>query len=91
MRDGIKYLVASESRLKQFSEIAKQLQLPSKKLILNVPTRWNNTLMLDVAIQFKEVFPKYGDRDNSFEWVPTVEEWGGKLKMFVNCLLFSIK
>ncbi|XP_040997110.1 zinc finger BED domain-containing protein RICESLEEPER 2-like [Juglans microcarpa x Juglans regia] len=77
VRDGIKYLVASESRLKQFSEIAKQLQLPSKKLILDVPTRWNNTyLMLDAAIQFKEVFPRYGDRDSSFEWVPTVEEWG---------------
>ncbi|KAF5455354.1 hypothetical protein F2P56_024943 [Juglans regia] len=77
VRDGIKYLVASESRLKQFSEIAKQLQLPSKKLILDVPTRWNSTyLMLDAAIQFKEVFPRYGDRDSSFEWVPTVEEWG---------------
>ncbi|XP_042952157.1 zinc finger BED domain-containing protein RICESLEEPER 2-like [Carya illinoinensis] len=77
VRDGIKYLVASESRLKQFSEIAKQLQLPSKKLILDVPTRWNNTyLMLDSAIQFKEVFPRYGDRDRCFEWVPTVEEWG---------------
>ncbi|XP_042944560.1 zinc finger BED domain-containing protein RICESLEEPER 2-like [Carya illinoinensis] len=77
VRDGIKYLVASESRLKQFSEIAKQLQLPSKKLILDVPTRWNSTyLMLDVAIQFKEVFPRYGDRDRCFEWIPTVEEWG---------------
>ncbi|KAG2667014.1 hypothetical protein I3760_15G092600 [Carya illinoinensis] len=35
VRDGIKYLVALESRLKQLSEIAKQLQLPSKKLILD--------------------------------------------------------
>ncbi|XP_042988803.1 zinc finger BED domain-containing protein RICESLEEPER 1-like [Carya illinoinensis] len=53
------------------------LQLPSKKLILDVPTRWNSTyLMLDAAIQFKEVFPRYGDRDRCFEWVPTVEEWG---------------
>ncbi|XP_042958204.1 zinc finger BED domain-containing protein RICESLEEPER 2-like [Carya illinoinensis] len=77
VRDGIKYLVASESRLKQFSEIAKQLQLPSKKLILDMPTRWNSTyLMLDAAIQFKKVFPRYGDRDRCFEWVPTIEEWG---------------
>ncbi|KAG6627219.1 hypothetical protein CIPAW_15G111200 [Carya illinoinensis] len=54
VRDGIKYLVASESRLKQLSEIAKQLQLPSKKLILDVPTRWNNTyLMLDAAIHLE--------------------------------------
>ncbi|XP_042973043.1 zinc finger BED domain-containing protein RICESLEEPER 2-like [Carya illinoinensis] len=77
VRDGIKYLVALESRLKQFSEIVKQLQLPSKKLILDVPTRWNNTyLMVDAAIQFKEVFPRYGDRDRCFEWIPTIEEWG---------------
>ncbi|KAG6657286.1 hypothetical protein CIPAW_04G079600 [Carya illinoinensis] len=45
VRDDIKYLV---------------LQLSSKKLILDVPTRWNSTyLMLDAAIQFKEVFPRY--------------------------------
>jgi hypothetical protein len=36
-RDGIKYLVASNGRLRQFGEIAKQLQLSSKKLILDVP------------------------------------------------------
>jgi hypothetical protein len=39
VRDDIKYLIASEGRLKQFCEIAKQLQLSSKKLILEVPTR----------------------------------------------------
>ncbi|XP_042950036.1 zinc finger BED domain-containing protein RICESLEEPER 2-like [Carya illinoinensis] len=51
VKDGIKYLITSDSRLKQFSEIAKQLQLPSKKLILDVPTRWSSTyLMLDAAI-----------------------------------------
>jgi len=38
VRNGIKYIVASEGRLKQFAEIAKQLQLSSKKLILDVPT-----------------------------------------------------
>jgi len=39
VRDGIKYLIASEGMLKQFGEIAKQLQLSLKKLILDVPTR----------------------------------------------------
>ncbi|GLT53071.1 hypothetical protein SLA2020_263670 [Shorea laevis] len=60
VRQGIKYLVASEGRFREFSAIAKQLHLPSKKLILDVPTRWNNTyMMLATAIQFKEVFPRY--------------------------------
>jgi NDP-sugar pyrophosphorylase family protein len=74
--DGIKYLVASEGRLKQFGEIVKQLQLASKKLILDVPTRWNSTyMMLSAALEFREVFPRYEDRDQSFRWVPTVEDW----------------
>jgi len=76
VRDGIKYLIASEGMLKQFGEIAKQLQLSSKKLILDVPTRWNSTyMMLFVALEFREVFPRYENRDRSFRWVPTVEDW----------------
>jgi hypothetical protein len=46
VRDGTKYIVASEGRLKQFAEIAKQLQLSYKKLILDVLTRWNSTYMM---------------------------------------------
>ncbi|KAG6633675.1 hypothetical protein CIPAW_12G065500 [Carya illinoinensis] len=76
VREGVKYLVASEARIKQFSDIAKQLQLPSKKLFLDVPTRWNSTyLMLAVALEFREVFPRYGDRDQGFNYVPSVEDW----------------
>ncbi|XP_042944720.1 zinc finger BED domain-containing protein RICESLEEPER 1-like [Carya illinoinensis] len=76
VREGVKYLVASEARIKQFSDIAKQLQLPSKKLFLDVPTRWNSTyLMLAAALEFREVFPRYGDRDQGFNYVPSVEDW----------------
>lgn len=54
----------------------KRLQLSSKKLILDVPTKLNGTyLMLHGALQFKEVFLRYGDRDQSFEWVPSTKEW----------------
>jgi len=75
VRDGRKYIVASEGMLKQFVEIAKQLQLSYKKLILDVPTRWNNTYMMFAALEFREVFPRYEDRDQSFRWVPNVDEW----------------
>ncbi|KAG2706224.1 hypothetical protein I3760_05G094400 [Carya illinoinensis] len=55
VREGVKYLVASEARIKQFSDIVKQLQLPNKKLFLDVPTRWNSTyLMLAAALEFRE-------------------------------------
>ena len=60
IRQGIKYIVASERQLKVFSEIAKGLDLGCKKLILDVPTRWNSTyLMLETAIKFRKVFSRY--------------------------------
>jgi len=77
VRDGIKYIVTSNGRLKQFAEeISKQLQLSSNKLILDVPNRWNNTyMMLYAALEFREVFPRFKDRDQSFFWVPSVDGW----------------
>jgi hypothetical protein len=62
--------------LKEFSEIAKRLHLPSKKLILDVLTRWNSTyLMLATAVGFKEVFPRYHQVDQAFQWVVSSEQW----------------
>lgn len=39
IRDGAKYVAASESRRIKFAEIAKHLHLKTKKLILDVLTR----------------------------------------------------
>ncbi|XP_071939173.1 zinc finger BED domain-containing protein RICESLEEPER 1-like [Coffea arabica] len=67
VREGIKYLKNSESHLNEFAKIKKQLQLPSKKLILDCPTRWNSTyLMLASALEFRDVFPRHGDIDPGF-------------------------
>ncbi|XP_021609034.1 zinc finger BED domain-containing protein RICESLEEPER 1-like [Manihot esculenta] len=53
VRESVKYLVASESCRLIFSEIAKQLKLPSKKLLLDCGTRWNATyFMLSAALEF---------------------------------------
>jgi secreted Zn-dependent insulinase-like peptidase len=38
VRQCIKYIVAAESRINVFREIAKRLDLPCKKLNLDVPT-----------------------------------------------------
>ncbi|XP_071934096.1 zinc finger BED domain-containing protein RICESLEEPER 2-like [Coffea arabica] len=76
VREGIKYLKNSESRLNEFAKIKKQLQLPSRKLILDCPTRWNSTyLMLASALEFRDVFPRYGDIDPGFHYVPSEFEW----------------
>ena len=68
--------MASKRQLKLFSEIAKGLDLGCKKLILDVPTRWNSTfLMLEATIKFREVFPRYHRVDQAFLWVVSPEEW----------------
>ncbi|XP_027090497.1 zinc finger BED domain-containing protein RICESLEEPER 2-like [Coffea arabica] len=76
VREWIKYLNNSESRLLEFAKIKKQLQLPSRKLILDCLTRWNSTyLMLASGLEFKDVFPRYADIDPGFHYVPTDFEW----------------
>lgn len=75
--DSVKYFKGSPSRLHKFSEIAKQLQLcTTKKLVLDVPTRWNSTYaMLESAMQFREVFPRYQERDPHYQSCPSFEDW----------------
>jgi hypothetical protein len=67
VRQGIKFIVASKGRLNVFSEIAKRFDIHYKKLILDVPTCWNNTyIMLDTAIQFEKVFTRYHRVEKAF-------------------------
>ncbi|CAN0871901.1 Zinc finger BED domain-containing protein RICESLEEPER 2 [Linum grandiflorum] len=76
VRESVKYVGASEIRVNLFSEIAKQLRLTTKKLVLDVPTRWNSTYhMLSVALKLKAIFPRFAERDSSYKWLPTEEDW----------------
>ena len=77
VRDGVKYIAASEGRRIKFAEISKSLGLKCKKLILDVSTRWNSTYnMLACAIEFKNVFLIYSTSDQGFkEYVPSEEDW----------------
>ncbi|KAI0504152.1 hypothetical protein KFK09_015100 [Dendrobium nobile] len=76
VRASVKFVTASQQRILMFSEIAQQLHLPKKKLILDCVTRWNATYaMLSTALEFKEVFPRFQDRDSCYSTCPTEEEW----------------
>ena len=56
VRDSVKYISASITRLKLFSELAKQQGLGSKRLILDCTTRWNATYqMLSTALEYRKV------------------------------------
>lgn len=76
VRESVKYISASAQRLNSFSEIAKQLQLSNKKLILDCSTRWNATYaMLSTALEFKVVFPRYGQGDSGYKYLPSEDDW----------------
>ena len=58
VRDSVKYISASITRLKLFAELAKQCGCGSKRLILDCTTRWNATyMMLSVALEYRQVLP----------------------------------
>ncbi|XP_057769071.1 zinc finger BED domain-containing protein RICESLEEPER 1-like [Salvia miltiorrhiza] len=87
VRESVKYVVASETRISMFSEIAKESALSSKKLVLDCCTRWNATYsMLSAALDLKDVFSKYQQRDTSFTLLPSEEEWN---KVRVVCSLLK--
>ena len=76
VRESVKYVTQSGSRLNIFGEIVKQLKLPSKKLILDCCTRWNATFfMLSTALEFKDVFPRYAQREASYLFLPSEDDW----------------
>jgi hypothetical protein len=76
VRKSVKFINQSEARLQTFSQIAQQLKLGGKKLILDCPTRWNSTYqMLSVAMQFKEVFPRFQDREPNYTTLPDDDDW----------------
>ena len=83
VRDSVKYLKGSPRRLHKFYEIARQCQLSNvKKLTLDVATRWNSTYaMLDSALIYKDVFPRYHERDPFFRSIPSEEDWEKMIKV----------
>ncbi|KAI3675473.1 hypothetical protein L1987_85063 [Smallanthus sonchifolius] len=50
--------------------------MPKKHLILDVSTRWNATYaMLSTALEFKEVFVNYADRETTYNTLPSEDDW----------------
>ena len=76
VRASVKHVGASPGRLHVFSELSKQLLVSNKHLILDVSTRWNATYaMLSTALEFKEVFVNYADREPTYTTLPSEEDW----------------
>ncbi|KAL0927047.1 hypothetical protein M5K25_001200 [Dendrobium thyrsiflorum] len=76
IRDTVSFLNASEGRLPRFADVVHQLHLPTRKLIMDCPTRWNSTYnMLTVALKLKEAFISYSERELTYHNCPTEDEW----------------
>ncbi|XP_019170565.1 PREDICTED: zinc finger BED domain-containing protein RICESLEEPER 2-like [Ipomoea nil] len=69
VREAVRYVRSSPSRLKKFRDLAEWNGIEQKSsLCLDVPTRWNSTyLMLQSAITYEKVFESLEESDSSFK------------------------
>ncbi|KAL4348522.1 hypothetical protein GQ457_17G006760 [Hibiscus cannabinus] len=75
VRESVKHVNASPGRLHIFSELAKQLSMAKKHLILDLPTRWNvSYAMVSIALDFKEMIVNYVDRESTYTTLSSEED-----------------
>ncbi|XP_058086418.1 zinc finger BED domain-containing protein RICESLEEPER 2-like [Magnolia sinica] len=77
IRESVKYIRGSPSRLHVWNEIVKRLNLSTQRTMkLDVTTRWNSTFeMLDSAIDLRLAFSHYAQRDSAYVWLPSEDDW----------------
>ncbi|TYK22234.1 putative transposase [Cucumis melo var. makuwa] len=90
IRNAVKYVRSSPTRLQIFKDFAKEDKMSTKNcLTMDVPTRWNSTFtMLDGAIKCQKTFERLEVYDPSYlpkDDIPTTEDWDNA-KVFVKFL-----
>ena len=89
IRDTLKFIKNSTTRIHKFHEMASELGLSSTRgLPIDVSTRWNSTYsMLECALIFREVFNSLGLEDSNYKNIPSEEEWeiASKICEFLKC------
>ncbi|XP_060673076.1 zinc finger BED domain-containing protein RICESLEEPER 1-like [Ziziphus jujuba] len=68
IRNAVRYVRSSPSRLQKFKECISQEKIDSKSLVcLDVPTKWNSTyLMLELDLKFQKAFERMGEEDGHY-------------------------
>lgn len=85
IRDSVKYVRGSESRMRKFEECVKEVGNidTSIGLRLDVSTRWNSTyLMLNSVIRYKKVFTSLQLVDKNYKYCPSSLEWSRAEKIY---------
>ena len=77
IREIMKYLKGSESRMCKFDEYAKIIGMKRiKGLRLDVCARWNATFdMIDSAMRYHSVLNRLVEKDVNFKHFPSRDEW----------------
>ncbi|XP_052111497.1 zinc finger BED domain-containing protein RICESLEEPER 2-like [Arachis duranensis] len=68
IRNAIRYVRASPSRMNRFKNFIKEARIQDKCTVqLDVPTRWNFTYtMLKSGLKFQKAFKRLGERDTEY-------------------------
>ncbi|XP_043687054.1 zinc finger BED domain-containing protein RICESLEEPER 2-like [Telopea speciosissima] len=87
IRDMVRWINDSPSRIESFRDILVQTRLSHKKSVsLDVATEWNSTCeMLHNALDVREAFERLAELHQNFKTLPTDEEWE-KCKSIGQCL-----
>ncbi|KAJ7960694.1 Zinc finger BED domain-containing protein [Quillaja saponaria] len=77
IRESIQYVKSSQARQAKFNELAQEAGFQSQKcLSLDNPWRWNSTyLMLEAALEFRDVFSLLQENDTAYVVGPNEDEW----------------
>ncbi|KAJ3687865.1 hypothetical protein LUZ61_017029 [Rhynchospora tenuis] len=76
IRDTMKYIKHSQSRMEKFKLAASQEDVPYRKPAYDVQTRWNSTyLMLDLALHLKKAIIRYAKLDVRYPYSLSDEQW----------------
>lgn len=77
LRETVKYLKKSPSRMYKFLGIYKSLKIAvGKGLCLDVSTRWSSThRMLESCTVYKVALAEYAQSDSQYKWLPSNEDW----------------
>ncbi|KAJ3685744.1 hypothetical protein LUZ61_014908 [Rhynchospora tenuis] len=94
IRDTMKYIRHSQSRIEKFKLACSQAPVPYKRPAWDVPTRWNSTYtMLQLALELKPAIIRYGNIDKNYKYCPEDFPWDavqvvvGHLKVFYDATM----
>ncbi|KAL6634299.1 hypothetical protein ACP70R_026970 [Stipagrostis hirtigluma subsp. patula] len=75
IRESVKYIQSSQSRMQKFEEIMaiSREDWPP----FDSPTHWNSTYwLLEMGLEFKRAFNSLALQDANYTYAPSFEEWG---------------